>query len=61
MVMSKSTCPKWYFGQVGHGGKNSIGFYFKLKFLVKKFGISCSDWCYFFGATIKSVFHKLNK
>ncbi len=24
MVGSKSTCPKWDFGQVGHGGKQTI-------------------------------------
>jgi hypothetical protein len=24
MVGSKSTCPKWDFGQVGHGGKKII-------------------------------------
>ncbi len=29
-IGSKSTCPKWHFGQVGHGG------FFWLKFLVKK-------------------------
>jgi len=25
MVGSKSICPKWHFGQVGHGGKKTIG------------------------------------
>jgi hypothetical protein len=25
MVGSKSSCPKWHFGQVGHGGKKSMG------------------------------------
>jgi hypothetical protein len=25
MVRSKSTCPKWHFGKVGHGGKKTIG------------------------------------
>jgi len=24
MVGSKSICPKWHFGQVGHGGKKTI-------------------------------------
>jgi len=24
MVESKLTCPKWHFGQVGHGGKKTI-------------------------------------
>jgi hypothetical protein len=29
MVKSKSTCPKWHFGQIGHGGKKTIwGFFF---------------------------------
>jgi hypothetical protein len=29
MVESKSTCPKWHFGQVGHGGrKNHMGGFF---------------------------------
>jgi hypothetical protein len=43
MVKSKSTCPKWHFGQVGHRGKKTImGGFFLLKFLVKKVGISCS-------------------
>jgi hypothetical protein len=23
--MAKSTCPKWHFGQVGHGGKKNHG------------------------------------
>jgi hypothetical protein len=23
-IGSKSTCPKWHFGQVGHGGKKTI-------------------------------------
>jgi hypothetical protein len=32
MVGSKSTCPKWHFGQVGHGGKKTIwgGFFTKV-------------------------------
>jgi len=25
MVKSKLTCPKWHFGQVGHGGKKIMG------------------------------------
>jgi hypothetical protein len=38
MVRSKSTCPKWHFGQVGHGGKKTIwGFFY-----VKKTLISCN-------------------
>jgi hypothetical protein len=24
MLGSKSTCPKWHFGQIGHGGKKTI-------------------------------------
>jgi hypothetical protein len=24
-IVSKLTCPKWHFGQVGHGGKKPIG------------------------------------
>ncbi len=40
MVGSKSTCPKWHFGQVGHGGKKTIwGFFFTI-FPVKKTRIS---------------------
>jgi hypothetical protein len=42
-IGSKSTCPKWYFGQIGHGGKENIyGGFVLLKFLVKKTMISCS-------------------
>jgi hypothetical protein len=38
MVRSKSTCPKWHFGQVGDGGKKTIwGFFY-----VKKTLISCN-------------------
>jgi hypothetical protein len=33
-VGSKSTCPKWHFGQVGHGDKKTIG--------IKKTKIFCS-------------------
>jgi hypothetical protein len=40
MVESKSTCPKWHFGQVKHGGKKAIGGVFLLKFLGKKVKIS---------------------
>jgi hypothetical protein len=43
MVRYKMTCPKWHFGQVGHGGKKPYGGCFLLKFLVKKVVISCSD------------------
>jgi hypothetical protein len=43
MVKSKLTCPKWHFGQVGHGGKKTIGGYFIPIFLVKKIAISCND------------------
>ncbi len=32
----KSTCPKWHFGQIGQGGKNSKTRFFKLVFWVKK-------------------------
>jgi hypothetical protein len=35
MVMSKLTCPKWHFGQVGHGGKTTIWKVFLPKILVK--------------------------
>jgi len=45
MVGSKSICPKWHFGQVGHGGTKTIG----LKFLVKKTKISYSDSTYGMG------------
>jgi hypothetical protein len=40
MVGSKSTCPKWHFGQVEYGGKKIIGWIFLPKFLVKKAMIS---------------------
>jgi len=36
MVESKLTCPKWHFGQVGHGGKKTIGGDFFTKILGKK-------------------------
>jgi len=36
MVGSKSTCPKWHFGQVGHGGKKTIGGGFLTKIPNKK-------------------------
>jgi len=28
MVRSKLICPQWHFGQVGHGGKKTIGGFF---------------------------------
>jgi hypothetical protein len=40
MVGSKSTCPKWHFGQVGYGGKKIIRGV--PKFSVKKAVISSS-------------------
>ncbi len=42
MVKSKTTCLKWQFGQIKHGGKKTIlgGFFFLLNFLVKKVVIS---------------------
>jgi hypothetical protein len=36
IVGSKSTFPKWHFGQVGHGGKKTIWGVFLPKILVKK-------------------------
>jgi hypothetical protein len=36
MVKSKSTCPKWHFGQDGHGGKKNHGGGFLTKILNKK-------------------------
>jgi hypothetical protein len=36
MVESKSTCPKWHFGQVGHGGKKTIWEVFLTKIPSKK-------------------------
>jgi hypothetical protein len=32
MVESKMTCLEWHFGQIGHGGKNTIweGFFTKI-------------------------------
>jgi hypothetical protein len=44
-VGSKTTCPEWYFGQVGHGGTKTIGGVFLLKFPVRKAMISCSGIC----------------
>ncbi len=44
MVGSKLICPKWHFGQIGHGGKKTIwGGFFFLEFLVKKVGTSCCE------------------
>jgi len=42
MVGPKLTCPKWHFGQVGHGGKKTIWRFFLPKFPVKKVAISCN-------------------
>jgi hypothetical protein len=42
MVESETICPKWHFGQVGHGGKNTIWVFFFPKFLLKKVVLSCS-------------------
>jgi hypothetical protein len=36
MVGSKSICPKWHFGQVGHGAKKTIGGVFFIEILGKK-------------------------
>jgi len=36
MVKSKSTYPKWQFGQVGHGGKKTIWGVFLTKIFNKK-------------------------
>jgi hypothetical protein len=36
MVGSKSTCSKWHFSQVGHGGKKAIGRVFFTKIRGKK-------------------------
>ncbi len=43
MVKSKMTCPEWHFGEVGHRGKKTYGFFFLSKYLVKMSMISCSD------------------
>jgi hypothetical protein len=43
MVKSKLICPKWHFGQVGHGGKKTIWGFVLSKFLVKKVRFSYSD------------------
>jgi len=43
MVESKSTCPKWHFGQVGHGGKKPYGGFFWPTFSTKKVEIFCND------------------
>ncbi len=48
MVKSKSNCPKWHFGQVGHGGKTTTWGVFLQKNLVKKARISCNAWWYQF-------------
>jgi len=42
MVESKMTYSEWHFGQVGHGGKNTIWEGFLPKFPLKKVVISCS-------------------
>jgi hypothetical protein len=44
MIGSKTTCPKWHFGQVKRGGKKTIWEVFFTKILVKKAMISCSDF-----------------
>jgi hypothetical protein len=36
MVKSKSTCLKWHFGQVGHGGKKAIWEVFLIEIPNKK-------------------------
>jgi hypothetical protein len=36
MVKSKSTCPKWHFGQVGHGEKKTIWGVFFIEIPSKK-------------------------
>jgi hypothetical protein len=36
MVGFKSTCPKWHFGHIGHGGEKTIKRIFVTKILVKK-------------------------
>jgi hypothetical protein len=36
MVRSKSTYPKWHFGQVGHGGKKTISGVVLTKILSEK-------------------------
>jgi hypothetical protein len=43
-IESKLICPKWHFGQVGHGGKNTVWGFFLLKVLVKQTMISCSGY-----------------
>jgi len=35
-IESKSTCPKWHFGQVEHGGKKTIWGFFPTKVPGKK-------------------------
>jgi hypothetical protein len=42
MVGSKLICPKWHFGQVGHGGKKTVWGIFLPKLSIKKVGISCN-------------------
>ncbi len=36
MIRSKLICPKWHFGQIGHGGKKTIWGVFFIKILGKK-------------------------
>jgi hypothetical protein len=43
MARSKTTCPKWDFGQVGHGGKKDIWEFFITKIPNKKIMISYSE------------------
>jgi hypothetical protein len=33
IVGCKSICPKWHFGQVGHGGKKTVGGVFLVEIL----------------------------
>ncbi len=43
MVGSKTTCPKWHFGQVGHKDKKIIWMVFFTESPNKKAMISCSE------------------
>jgi hypothetical protein len=36
MVEPKSICPKWHFGQVGHGDKKTILGFFLTEIRIKK-------------------------
>jgi hypothetical protein len=60
MVGSKSTYPKWHFGQVGHGAKKPYGGFFGPKFLVKKIKISSGEMFVSMASTFMQPWEAIN-